>query len=186
MQSHIRIHLHFLVGMLLIVFTLPVAMAQSAPKNAENSKNVDSVDSIITALYDVISGPAGEQRDWDRFRSLLKPSARLMPVFTDKNGTAKSRLLTPDEYITQADSILKADGFFETEIARKTERYGNLVHVFSTYESRHKANDPKPFARGINSIQITYEQGRWRIANIIWQPEQPGLPIPEKYLPDAH
>ncbi|MCA9730630.1 MAG: hypothetical protein H6696_16625 [Deferribacteres bacterium] len=165
-----------------LLFLNPEVDAQPSLENRANRNDVNSFDNIITALYDVISGPAGEQRDWDRFRSLMQPSARLMPVFTDKNGVAKTRLLTPEAYITQADSILKADGFFESEIARKIEQYGNLVHVFSTYESRHKAGDPKPFARGINSIQIIYEQDRWWIANIIWQPEQSGLPIPEKYL----
>ena len=71
---------------------------------------------------------------------------------------------------------------FETEIARKQERYGNLVHAFSTYESRNTPEDPEPFMRGINSIQLVFQEGRWWIVNVAWQPEWEGLPIPDAYL----
>ena len=172
-----------LTAALLLCLT-PAARAQSgaAPPEA-NPEDVASPDAIITALYDVISGPIGEKRDWARFRSIMKPSARLMPVFFNRDSVAQSVVWTLDEYIDRVDSSFTANGFFEVESARKTERFGNVVHAFSTYESRRKADDPEPFSRGINSIQIVYEGGRYWVANIVWQPEQPGLPIPAEYLP---
>ena len=50
--------------------------------------DVKSIDSIIAATYDVISGPAGD-RDWDRFRSLLIPEARLIPVGAGSDAGAR-------------------------------------------------------------------------------------------------
>ena len=185
-QTPILFFKHLLISTLLLLFLTTSAMAQSSGKATANPDDVASVDAIITALYDVISGPIGKQRNWARFRSLMKPSARLMPVFTNRDGVAQSFTWTLDEYVERVDSSFKANGFFEVERARKTERYGNLVHAFSTYESRHKAEDPEPFSRGINSIQVIYEQGRWWIVNIAWQPEQSGLPIPDEYLPGTH
>ena len=42
-------------------------------------KDVASIDAIMKAVYDVISGDAGKLRDWDRFRSLFHKDARLIP-----------------------------------------------------------------------------------------------------------
>ena len=85
-------------------------------------------------------------------------------------------------YVQRDDSYFKTHGFFERSIANRVEGFGNLLHVWSTYESRHAENDRQPFARGINSIQIVYAQGRFWVANIVWDEERPGLALPEKYL----
>jgi hypothetical protein len=78
--------------------------------------------------------------------------------------------------------MLEKNGFFETEIARQVEQYGGVVHAFSTYESRHKAEDPAPFVRGINSIQLFNDGQRWWVVTILWEGERPDNPIPQKYL----
>ena len=39
----------------------------------------DSIDSVVRAVYSVISGPAGT-RDWARFRSLFADGARLISM----------------------------------------------------------------------------------------------------------
>ena len=172
-------------GMLAILLLAAPALAQpaddAAPPKA-NPADVESVDAIITALYDVISGPAGP-RDWDRFRSLMLPEAQLVPTFRNREtGQAGYRAMSVDDYATSAAEWFSQQGFFEIETARTTEQYGNLVHAFSTYESRRTADpEEKPFMRGINSIQLLKVGGRWWVANIAWQPEYPDLPIPEKY-----
>ena len=159
---------------------LPQADKPSAP--AANASDVASMDSIVAALYDVISGPAGKKRDWDRFRSLFIPGARLIPTGKRQSGEIGSRVTTVDDYATANNKFLEENGFFEKEIARRTESFGNIAHVFSTYESRHKAEDPKPFARGINSIQLMNDGKRWWIVTVFWQGEGPENPLPEKYL----
>lgn len=151
--------------------------------------DVDTVDHLVTSLYDVISGAAGKPRDWDRFRSLFLPDGRLGVIRPESPATqdAPARkgdvvFLTPDMYVQRDDPYFKTHGFFERSIANRIEVFGNLVHVWSTYESRHAEPDRQPFARGINSIQIVYAQGRFWIASILWDEERPGLALPEKYL----
>ncbi len=159
--------------------------AESPQSVAADSADVESVDSIIAALYDVISGPAGQERDWDRFRSLFLPSANLVPVFQSPQGGAQSIEMTAEDYIQRSGVQLVQMGFFESEIARVEERFGNMVHVFSTYEGFRGDDLETPLVRGINSIQVLFKDGRWWVANIAWQPEQvpAGIVLPEKYLP---
>src|SRR6185436_3593432 len=162
--------------------TAQVPQAGKPSPPAANASDVASMDSIIAALYDVISGPAGKKRDWDRFRSLFIPGARLIPTGKRQSGEIGSRVTTVDDYATANNKFLEENGFFEKEISRRTESFGNIAHVFSTYESKHKAEDPKPFARGINSIQLMNDGKRWWIVTVFWQGEGPDNPLPEKYL----
>jgi hypothetical protein len=147
-----------------------------------DAKDVSSQDAILAALYDVISGPACQRRDWDRFRSLFAPGARLIPTGVGPDRHAVARASTPDEYAANAMRSLEESGFFEKEVARTGETFGAITHAFSTYESRRTANDEKPFARGINSIQLLNDGTRWWIVTVYWQAERPDTPIPAEYL----
>lgn len=154
------------------------------PRPAANPADVQSVDAILGALYDVISGPAGQRRDWNRFRSLFAPHARLMPSRTLPNGRADVAVLSVEDYATNVGPRLEAQGFFERELHRTTEAYGNILHAFSTYDSRRTADvNEKPFARGINSIQLLKDGDRWWVVSIFWDAERPGNEIPARYLP---
>lgn len=160
----------------------PKPEAQTAPVvPAANPADVNSIDTIIAAVYDVISGPAGKKRDWDRMRSLFVPGARLIPTGPRPAGGYGSCNLSVEDYITRGGPMLEKDGFFETEIARKTDTFGSIAQAFSTYESRHKP-DEKPFARGINSFQLMNDGKRWWVVTIFWQGEDEKNPLPEKYL----
>ncbi len=147
-----------------------------------NPADVQSVDAILGALYEVISGPAGQPRDWNRFRSLFIPDARLIPTHHSKTGPGADVLpLTVEQYQERATPLLAA-GFFERGIHNTTESFGDVVHVFSTYESR-KSKDGKPFQRGINSIQLLKDGNRYWVVTVFWDAETPTNPIPAKYLP---
>ena len=145
-------------------------------------KDVSSPEAIVAAVYDVISGPAGQKRNWERMRTLFVPDARMIPTGKRATGESTRRTLTVEEYITNSGPFLEKDGFFETEIGKKTEQFGNIVHVLSTYESRRSLKDEKPFMRGINSFQLWYDGKRWWVITIFWQSESPDTPIPEKYI----
>jgi hypothetical protein len=148
-----------------------------------NNADVTSIDAIITAAYDVISGPAGKKRDWDRERSLYYPGARLIPTAKPgANDGLAPQILDVEGFIARVEPYFAEHGFFEKEIARRTEQFGHIAHVWSTYESRHDADDPEPFSRGINTIQLFYDGNRWWIVNIFWQQESAADPIPEEYL----
>lgn len=148
-----------------------------------NPADVASIDAIVTAAYDGISGPAGMKRDWDRERSLYYSGARLIPTAKPgANDDLAPQVLDIDGFIARVEKYVTENGFFEKEIARRTEQFGHIAQVWSTYESRHSADDPEPFMRGINSIQLFYDGNRWWILNIYWQQESAWDPIPEKYL----
>jgi hypothetical protein len=139
----------------------------------------DSVDSAVKALYAVISGPAGP-RDWARFQALFIDGGRLIPTRMTPQGAAMT-VMTPEEYGKRAGANFDKQPFYEAEISRRIETYGNIVHVFSTYESR-RAPGEKPFARGINSIQLAKQGNEWKVVTVLWDAEREGNPLPEKYL----
>ena len=141
--------------------------------------DVETPESIVAALYDVISGPAGQERDWGRFRNLFAPGARLIPAAPRQDGAAPASL-SPEDYITRTSENFLKNGFFEREIARRAEAFGNVTHVFSTYESRRTATDAVPMARGINSIQLLKHAGRWWIVTVLWDQERADNPLPAK------
>jgi hypothetical protein len=147
-----------------------------------NPADVASIDAIIAAVYDVISGPAGKKRDWDRMRSLFVSGARLIPIGHRQDGSYASRNLSVAEFIESADAFFEKEGFYEREASRQMEQFGQMAHVFSTYESRRASDEAKPFQRGINSIQLMNDGKRWWIVTIFWQPEDKQTPLPEKYL----
>ena len=157
--------------------------AQPAPAAAPAARpgDVDSPEHILAALYDVISGPAGK-RDWDRFRSLFYPGARLMPSGKDPQGVLGVRVLTPEDYVTRGQAFFDKEGFFERSVANRTEIWDRIAHVWSTYESRHAKDDAKPFARGINSIQLFNDGKRWWVLSVYWEAEDATHTIPEPYL----
>ncbi len=144
--------------------------------------DVSSMDAILRSLYDVISGPAGQKRDWDRFRSLFYDGARLIPATRTADGQARARVLDVGGYVTRASGSMSQQGFYEKEIARRVDQFGSIAQVFSTYESRHAADDVKPFARGINSIQLYFDGTRYWIVTILWDAERADNPLPGKYL----
>lgn len=165
----------------------PAAAAQTQPQTQAavqaRAADVAGIDAIVAALYDVISGEAGKPRDWNRMRSLFAPEGRLMAVARRPDGEVVMRTMTVEDYIGRNAKAFATMGFFEREAARTTETFGQIAHVFSTYESRHAAGDAKPFQRGINSIQLAYDGKRWWIVNLVWRAEDKDLPLPERYLP---
>lgn len=159
------------------------AATTPAATPAARPADVATVDGIVAALYDVISGTAGQPRDWDRMRSLFAPEGRLMAVGARPEGVYALRAMTVDDYIARNAKAFATMGFFEREAARSTETFGQIVHVFSTYESRHARGDAEPFQRGINSIQLYHDGKRWWIVNVLWRAEDASLRLPERYLP---
>jgi hypothetical protein len=163
----------------------PAQTPQPAPTPnipTANPADVGSMDAIIAAVYDVISGPAGKKRDWDRMRSLFVSGARMIPTGPRQTGGYGSRVITVEDYISRVTPIFQKEGFYEREASRQTDTFGNIAQVFSTYESRHAPDDAKPFQRGINSFQLMNDGKRWWVVTIFWQGEDEKNPLPEKYL----
>lgn len=152
------------------------------PTIAPRAEDVGSIDGMMRAFYEVISGPAGQPRQWSRDRSLYIADIRFVSMSEDKAGHPRANVVSHPQYVDESNPILLKEGFYESEIHRVTQRFGNIAHVFSTYESHLKAEGPV-MARGINSIELFYDGKRWWIASALWDDERPDNPILPEYLP---
>jgi hypothetical protein len=153
-----------------------------SPAVAANPADVGSVDAILAALYGSVSGPPGP-RDWDRVRSIFLPGAWVAPVEKRAGGGAFANIMNIETFIERSSRNVSREGFYEKEIARRSDAFGNIVHVFSTYEARRHPAEPRPFRRGINSIQLLKDGERYWVVSVYWDIEREGTPIPERYLP---
>lgn len=142
---------------------------------------VTSIDGIVNALYESISGPASEPRDWARFQNLFAPYAQINSLVPMDGGLVEFRQGSVREYMENSRPFFEARDFFEYEIGRKTDEYYGLAQVFSSYEYRFE-KEGEVMRRGINSIQLAYFEGRWWIISLTYNSESPYIPIPDIYL----
>jgi hypothetical protein len=143
--------------------------------------DVATIDGIVAAFYEVISGPAGQPRDWGRDATLyLEPMSFTVARVDPATGKPHARTISKQEYVDENDAWLVENGFTEREIHRETRRFGNIAHVWSTYEW---ISDDGGTGRGINGIDLFHDGDRWWITHATWDPEREGNPIPTEYLP---
>ncbi len=152
------------------------------PAPVADSADVRSMDAIVSAFYDVLSGPRGASRNWERFRTLFVDNAHLIVASTEGQGVARTNVMSIAEYANAAAPVLER-GVFEKEVARSVQQFGTIAHVFSTFECRRMSGDEKAYQRGINSLQLLNDGKRWWITSVTWDAERPENPIPAKYLP---
>jgi hypothetical protein len=173
------------------VLTLTLATVASAqapaahvavPTLAARPEDVGSIDGIIKAYYDVITGPAGQPRQWGRDRTLYWPGIRFFAASVKKDGTPTVRVMTHQEFVDAVDPMAVKNGFDEHEIHRTMTRIGNVAHVMSTYETRTVGTGPVT-ARGVNSLDLYWDGKRWWITAASWDDERPNSPIPADLLP---
>lgn len=170
--------------------TSGIAFAQApARRPAAVPPDAESVDAVVSALYGSVSHAADARPDFDRLRRvflyvgmLVPPKAPEAADFTVMDVDQFSERFEKNAAARKARGEAPA-GFFEREVSRRTDCFGNVCQVFSTYESRHASSDPTPFQRGINSIQLLRDGNRWWIASVVWDVERPDNPIPAQYLP---
>jgi hypothetical protein len=166
----------------------PATQQQTPPQAVPNPpasvptarpEDVKSIDSILAALYAVISGPAGD-RDWERFRSLFLVQGRLTSSTLNADGSTRVHPMGVEDYAKGAGGYFAGHAFYESPIVNRVETFGNVSQVFSSYESRHAPGEA-PFARGINSIQLLNDGTRWWIVSILWDQERSDNPLPKEF-----
>ncbi len=151
----------------------PPTAGAAAASTVADPKDVETADALVAALYDVISGPAGKPRDWQRMYSLFFPGALLINAVPGKTGQLEARVMSPKDYVDRAGKYFDTHPFFERETARKTHSQGNLQQIFSSYESSEDAAFTKPFAHGVNSIEMFHDGTRWWIMLVMWEEDAP-------------
>jgi hypothetical protein len=143
-------------------------------------EDVATIDGIIRAFYEVISGGKGEPRQWSRDKTLYAPDVRFVGMSAE-NGKIRANLMNHEKYVNSSNAFFVKEGFVEREINRVTRRFGNLAHVFSTYE--FTTADKKLSGRGVNSIELFWDGTRWWISAVSWDEERPDNPIPKEFAP---
>lgn len=166
--------------LLLLPIVAPARLQEPAEEAAE-----PGWESAVAALYEVISGPAGQERDWERFLGMFAEGANLMVSLPEPAGASRLLVMTPAEYVEQSGPRLVEVGFHERELGRRAERFGNLVQVFSAYEGVLGGAAGAKSLRGVNSIQLVRTRAGWRIANLVWEAATPENPLPEALLAPA-
>jgi hypothetical protein len=185
---------HFVVSLLALALMFPGAIVagqkasgarpapvavQTVPPRAED---ISTLDGIMKAFYETISGPAGQPRQWARDRTLYVPGIRFVSTGVKPDGAITANVMDHQAYVDAVNGDLVREGFFEREIHRVSSTFGNITHVFSTYESRLKEGGPV-IARGVNSVELFYDGKRWWIAAATWDSERSDNPIPKELLP---
>jgi len=138
--------------------------------------DVETIDALITTLYETITGPAGP-RDWDRERHIFAPGAHLMPTRFAEDGSHSIQILDNEGYIKTRTPFFEKTSFYEKEVSRREERFGNIAHVWSAYEGRYSP-DGEVVLRGVNSFQLYHDGDRWWVVSMLWDNERTGIPLP--------
>jgi hypothetical protein len=145
-----------------------------------DAADVATIDGIVHAFYDVISGPAGMPRQWRRDSTLYMPGAMFVAL-GESNGKPTANPMSPEEFRRRTDASLVKNGFFEIELGRRVEQFGNVAQVRSVYEMRRAAGDP-PFGRGVNYLLLYWDGDRWWISGAVWDDERPDNPLPAAWI----
>ncbi len=154
--------------------------AIDVPKVDASPADVATLDGIIKAFYATITGPKGQPRQWSRDRTLYIPDVRFVSM-SEQDGKIRAGISNHQQYVNSTNESFVRNGFTEREINRVVRRFGNIAHVFSTYEFTNDAGTDK--GRGVNSIELYWDGTRWWISAASWDDERPNNPIPKEYLP---
>jgi hypothetical protein len=140
----------------------------------------EQLDALLAAFYDTISGPAGP-RDWARERDIFHPSARLMRTGVDETGHPWIRVMTVEDYIADTTPFFAAGDFYELEVARRVDRFGNVAQARSVYEARRHPDAPELLKRGVNLIQLYHDGARWWVVSVLWDNERAGVAVSREW-----
>jgi hypothetical protein len=166
---------------LIIIMTTQNSKAQELTKNYPLENDVLTIDGIIKAFYEVVSGEAGEKRQWERDLSIHNPNA-IYAYLDNVNGELKQVTMSLKDFHKETDAMVMETAFYESEINREVRIFGNIAHVWSTYETRLIKNGPVA-RKGINSIQLFFENGKWNIVSLIFERER-AEKIPKTFDPN--
>lgn len=154
--------------------------AQELGRKYPLENDVLTIDGIIKAFYEVVSGDAGEKRQWERDLSIHNPNA-IYSYLDNINEELQQVTMSLKDFHKKTDEMVMETAFYESEINREVRIFGNIAHVWSTYETRLIKNGPVA-RRGINSIQLFFEKGKWSIVSLIFERER-AEKIPKTFAP---
>lgn len=161
----------------------PLSHGQAVPVKeiAARPEDVGTLDGLMRAFYEVVNVKADEPRQWDRDRTLYAPWIRFVATSSDSSGKVKVITWSHQEYVDATEPLVRS-GFKEWEVARRTQVYGNMAHIDSTYAGEAREGGQVDHFRGVNSIEAYFDGKRWWISSVMWMSESPEHPIPRRYF----
>lgn len=175
----------FRSSILVVALCLQAAWCVASPVPVKDiparPEDVATLDGLMRAFYDVVNTAPGQARQWDRDRTLYVPWIRFVATGSDPSGKVKVTTWTHQQYV-EATEPLVAGGFKEWEVARRTQQYGHIAHIDSTYAGQVAHDGKVETFRGVNSIEAYFDGTRWWISSVLWMSESPGHPIPGRYF----
>ena len=166
------------------IFMISSCSEQNEALDKKYLDKVQTLDSTINAFYAAISSDNGQSFDWDLYKYVMHPEAKLVRYGPEKDGSYSTTYYSADDYIKRYKKYMENVGFYEKEIFRgEVTSFGNISHVWSGYASFEKS-DKNPIIRGINSFQLLYDKERWWVISAYYTRETPNNPIPKEYLTD--
>lgn len=173
----------FLITALLAAVPAAAAGQEKAPDRPEaNPTDVKSPNALVEALVESVSSEAGERPEWNRYRSLFLPKARLIPTGRDSAGEPVHWVWTVQQLVENADTEERIEAHVvERLIHEEIDRFGDIAHVFYTYELFESADHAEPTSRGVASMQLWHDGDRWWIMTLTWHGEREGLPVPARF-----
>ena len=155
----------------------------SIPKISPRAEDVSTIDGIVKAYYEVVSGPADQPRQWDRDATLYIPNVRFIIIRQEEAGKTTAQSMTHQEFVDSSDASLRGKAFYEHEVHRITHRAGNVAHLLSTSEHASSSTGPVE-GRSVDSLELFWDGTRWWITNVsIWDVESSRHPLPAEFLP---
>jgi hypothetical protein len=145
---------------------------------------VATIEGIVHAYYDVINGPPGTPRQWRRDSALYTPEATFVAMDV-RDGKPVAKTMTPEQFRRSVNDDFVKNGFFETEIGHRIERFGNVAQVRSVYETRRTMEAPL-LGRGVNYLLLYWDGTRWWITGAVWDDERPGNKLPKSWVGPVH
>ena len=124
------------------------------------------LDELMALFYRVISFDEGGSPDWESMAGVFSTQARITRVTPEAIDH-----LDLKGFRNMAEEMIEVGAFtsfFEREIARRTERFGNVMHVASAYETKISPDAVDYIERGVNSLQLVHEGGSWKICSLCW------------------
>ena len=135
-----------------------------------------SPDSLIKALYEIVSGPANSKKDWARLERLHAPGALITPTQHGKTTALAAAPQSLTKFIALNERLFADRGFYEREMFQRVQRFGHIAHVWSAYETREQPDGPVQ-ARGVNSFQLLGDGQRWCVLSATWDTDTLEHPI---------
>lgn len=167
------------LNILCLLAAVPGCLLAAQGRSAAGCPTTATLTQLTHALDAAVSGPVGKDRSC--MRALFAPQAQLTVIAPGVDGAAKLSVMTVEEWIAHVKASSTPE-FYEQQVKVRTERFGHLAHLWSTYVLRLKP-DAAPRVRGINSIQAVRNGGQWQIAGILWQAETADEKLPAADVP---